>query len=219
MARLGVDHIDLIQCHDIEFGDLDQIVDETLPTLNALRSQGKIRFLGVTGYPVTDLAYVAEQAQIDVVLSYCRYTLADQTLLDWVNRFTQRRVGIINASPLSMGLLTESGPPSWHPASPELRDAAGRAVALCRDRGVNIARLALQYAAAPTAFATTIVGTADADNMARNIEWLAEPLDEELANEVVRQFVDVEATWPSGIRAGALTPESGGSHARGDLPR
>ena len=38
LDRLGVDHIDLIQCHDIEFGELDQIVNETVP---ALRRAGR----------------------------------------------------------------------------------------------------------------------------------------------------------------------------------
>ncbi len=28
-GRLGVRHIDLIQCHDVEFGSLDQVVEET----------------------------------------------------------------------------------------------------------------------------------------------------------------------------------------------
>ena len=31
MQRLCVDYIDIILCHDVEFGDLDQIVSETLP--------------------------------------------------------------------------------------------------------------------------------------------------------------------------------------------
>jgi len=41
LARLGVDHVDLIQCHDIEFGDLDQIVEETLPALQRAKEQGR----------------------------------------------------------------------------------------------------------------------------------------------------------------------------------
>ena len=52
LARLGTDHLDLIQCHDIEFGDLDQIVEETLPALRRLQAAGKVRFVGITGYPM-----------------------------------------------------------------------------------------------------------------------------------------------------------------------
>jgi aryl-alcohol dehydrogenase-like predicted oxidoreductase len=33
----------------------------------------------------------------------------------------EKGVGVINASPLAMGLLTEQGPPAWHPASDEIK--------------------------------------------------------------------------------------------------
>jgi L-galactose dehydrogenase len=54
--------------------------------------------------------------------------------------------GIISASPLSMGLLTQQGPPEWHPAPPELKEAAATAAACCKDQGVDLAKLALQFA-------------------------------------------------------------------------
>jgi hypothetical protein len=52
LARLGVNHIDLIQCHDIEFGSLDQIAHETMPALRALQDMGLVRGVGITGYPL-----------------------------------------------------------------------------------------------------------------------------------------------------------------------
>jgi L-galactose dehydrogenase len=56
------------------------------------------------------------------------------------------QVGIISASPLSMGLLTHQGPPEWHPAPAELKEAAAAAAACCRDQGVDLSKLALQFA-------------------------------------------------------------------------
>lgn len=41
MERLGVDYIDLINVHDIEFADLRQVAEETLPTLVELRVSWK----------------------------------------------------------------------------------------------------------------------------------------------------------------------------------
>src|ERR1700738_1813017 len=52
LKRLGVDYLDLIQCHDIEFADHNQIVEETLPTLQRLKEQGLVRHIGVTGLPL-----------------------------------------------------------------------------------------------------------------------------------------------------------------------
>jgi len=43
-----------------------------------------------------------------------------------------RGVGVINASLLSMGLLTGRGPPSWHPAGTEIRDTCRKAAEFCK---------------------------------------------------------------------------------------
>src|SRR4051794_16572295 len=80
LGRLGIDTIDLIQCHDIEFGDLNQVVEETLPALERLREAGKVRFIGITGYPLRIFREVLERRPVDTILSYCRYTLNDRSL-------------------------------------------------------------------------------------------------------------------------------------------
>jgi L-galactose dehydrogenase len=184
LSRLGCDYIDLIQCHDIEFGDLDQIVTEAIPALERLRETGKVRLVGVSGYPLEALTYVAERARLDTVLSYGRYTLLDRGLLRWTPRFVSRGIGVINAAPLAMGLLTEGGPPAWHPAHARLRQHARRAARLCRRRGVDIARLALQFGVAAPHVATTVVGAADPDIVARTVRWAAEAVDQALLSEV-----------------------------------
>ena len=44
LRRLGVDYIDLIQVHDLEFADdIDIVIKETLPTLQKIVQQGKAR--------------------------------------------------------------------------------------------------------------------------------------------------------------------------------
>src|SRR5271170_4312807 len=43
LARLGVDHVDLIQAHDVEYGDLDRIRAETIPALQRVVEKGKAR--------------------------------------------------------------------------------------------------------------------------------------------------------------------------------
>jgi L-galactose dehydrogenase len=184
LSRLGCEYVDLIQCHDVEFGDLRQVVEETIPALERLREAGKARLVGVTGYPLETLADVADRARVDTVLSYCRYTLLDRELLRWTARFQSRDVAVINASPLAMGLLTHSDAPAWHPAPARLRAHARRAVALCHQRGVDIARVALRFAVAPPQFATTVVGSASATEMARNVRWASEPIDEGLLNDI-----------------------------------
>lgn len=199
LRRLRVEYIDLIQCHDIEFGNLDQVVEETLPALHALRETGKLRYIGITGYPLTALRYVLQRAEVDTILSYCRYSLNDTALEGMIPALRERGVGVISASPLSMGLLTERGAPDWHPAPQALKDACAVAAAYCRERGADISRLALQFAVANPEIATTLVGTANPENLRKNVRWMEEPMDLELLAQVQEILRPVRGmTWPTG---------------------
>jgi L-galactose dehydrogenase len=42
--------------HDVEFADnIDIIINETLPALDKLRQAGKVKHIGITGYPLAPL--------------------------------------------------------------------------------------------------------------------------------------------------------------------
>jgi len=199
LARLGVDHLDLIQCHDIEFGSLDQVVGETIPALRRLQEQGKVGHVGVTGLPLKIFVYVLEHAPLDAILSYCHYSLNDTALLDLLPYLQAKGVGVINASPLSMGLLTDRGAPEWHPAPPRVRQVCAQAAAYCRSQGADIAKLAVQFSVAHPDIATTLVGTANPANIAKNVRWAEEPLDYELLLRVLEVLEPIHnETWPSG---------------------
>jgi L-galactose dehydrogenase len=187
-ARLGVDHIDLLQCHDIEFADLNQIVDETLPALVKLRAAGRIGHIGITGLPLKVFPAVLARAApgtVDTILSFCRYELNDTALDALIPALRAQGVGIINASPTGMGLLTERGVPAWHPAPPALVAGARRAVEYCRSVGADIVKLAVQFCVAHPGIATTLIGSANPENIRKNIAYADEPIDFELMAQVL----------------------------------
>jgi L-galactose dehydrogenase len=199
LARLGTDHLDVIQCHDIEFVDLDQIITEALPALRALQHDGLVRAVGITGYPLAALAYVAERAPVDTIMSYCQYTLQDQRLAPWSERFAELGTGVINASPLAMGALTSRGAPLWHPASARVLELCARAAELCHARGTELAKLAVQFAVSTGPFCTTVIGSADPANVRRTVAWASETLDEELLVDVERVLLPVrDIGWVNG---------------------
>ncbi|MCQ3976695.1 MAG: aldo/keto reductase [Anaerolineae bacterium] len=199
LARLGVDTIDLIQCHDIEFGSLDQIVEETLPALRQIQAQGKVRFVGITGLPLKVFERVLQRAEVDTILSYCHYELNDTSLAELIPTLQAKHIGIISASPLGMGLLTERGAPEWHPAPAEIKDACAQAAAYCRSQGVDIAQLAIQFSLSNPDIATTLVSTATPQNIIKNVEWLETPLDQALLTQVQAILAPIKnRTWPSG---------------------
>ena len=199
LARLGVSYVDIIQCHDIEFADLHQIIHETIPALRKVVQAGKARYVGITGLPLKVFSDVIEKTAIDTILSYCRYSLNDTALERLLPLLEARHVGIISASPLSMGLLADREPPAWHPATPDIRAACGKAAAFCRGNGKDIAKIALQFALANPRIATTLVGTANPENITNNCKWADEPLDQQLLADVQKILAPIlNQTWPSG---------------------
>jgi len=184
LARLGTDHLDLLQCHDIEFWPLQRIIDETLPALQRLKQSGKVRAIGITGYPLNIFRTVLAQAKVDVILSYCHHTLLDQTLAQEVPWLQQQGVGILNASPLSMGLLSSKGPPPWHPAPDAMKAVCRQAAALCAARGTDLGRLALQFALTMPGVASTFVGVGSVTELDANVASLTAPVDSVLLGEI-----------------------------------
>jgi L-galactose dehydrogenase len=196
LARLNVDHIDLIQCHDIEFGSLDQIVNETIPAMRKLQEQGKAQFIGITGLPLRIFRYVLDRTEVDTILSYCHHTLNDTSLKTLIPYLKEKQVGIVNASPLGLGLLTNRGAPAWHPASDEIKETCARAAAHCRSKGVDIAQLAIQFALDNLDLSTTLVGTANPEHLRQNVEWLETPINYELLAEVQAILAPIRnETW------------------------
>ncbi|MBL8995376.1 MAG: aldo/keto reductase [Spirochaetia bacterium] len=199
LARLGVDHVDILFAHDIEFGDMDQIICETIPALEKIRRLGKCRFIGVTGLPLGVLENVMEAAPIDAILSYCRYALNDTSLENVFPLIDEKKVGLVNASPYSMGLLTSRGAPDWHPAPELVRRKCAEATAFCAEKGTDLSKLALQFCLAEKNIPTTLVGSANPANIEKNIRWMNESLDEELLAEVQAILAPIKnITWPSG---------------------
>ena len=193
MERLGVDYIDLINVHDIEFqarmeGGLQKIVDETLPALVALKQKGVVGHVGITDLQPENLKWVVEHCEkgtVESILNFCHYSLNDTLLADYLGFFEQHGVGVINASPLSMGLLSLRGTPEWHPASQQLKDACRNAAIYCREQGYPIEKLAIQFSTSQNPrIATTLFSSANPDNVLKNISYVNEPMDEGLLKEV-----------------------------------
>jgi L-galactose dehydrogenase len=199
LQRLGVDYVDLIQAHDVEYGDLRQIETETIPALHRLVEEGKARFVGVTGYPLKPLRHLAGQVHLDAVLSYNHLSLNDTTLRDVVPEFAAKGIGVINAAPLSQGLLTNRGTPPWHPAPDAVKAACAAAAEFVRSHGSDLAKLAIQFSVREPGVATTLIGTADPLELELNLQWAAEPLDEDLLALVGDILAPIQnVTWITG---------------------
>ena len=187
MERLNIDYIDLINVHDIEFADLNQIVNETLPALVALCEKGVVGHVGITDLQLENLQWVIDHSPagtVESVLNFCHHCLNDDKLVDYLDYFEERGIGVINASPLSMGLLSQRGVPHWHPAPQSLVEACQKAVQHCLAKNYPIEKLAIQYSVSNPRIATTLFSSANPQNVIKNIEYAEEPIDWQLVQEV-----------------------------------
>jgi aryl-alcohol dehydrogenase-like predicted oxidoreductase len=193
MERLNIDFIDLINVHDVEFqgdlpGGLQKVVDETLPALVKLREKGVVGHVGITDLQPENLKWVIEHSEpgtVESVLSFCHYCLNDEMLLDYLDFFEQNNIGVINASPFSMGLLSQRGAPAWHPAPEPLKEACRKATEYCDQQGYPIDKLAIQYSTALNPrIATTLFSSANPKNVLKNIGYVNEPFDAQLTQKV-----------------------------------
>lgn len=170
LRRLRTDHVDILLAHDIEFGRREQILEETLPALIRLREEGKTRAIGVSGYPLEVLSEVVESSEIDVVLSYCHFNLmVSQLDAHLLPLAAARQVGLLNASPLHMGVLTRLGPPAWHPAPAPVLEAGQRLLELAETHDFNLAALALRYCLNHAGIASTLVGMTRPEQVTANL--------------------------------------------------
>lgn len=192
LERLNVEYIDLINVHDIEFqasmdGGLAKVVEETLPALHELKQKGVVGHVGITDLQLENLKWVidhADEGMVESVLNFCHFCLNDEKLVDYLDYFEEKGIGVINASPLSMGLLSERGVPAWHPAPQPLVDACTKAADYCRSKGYPIEKLAVQYAVSNPRIAGTLFSSANPENVKRNIDWANEEPDWQLVKDV-----------------------------------
>lgn len=201
LQRLRTDRLDVLIAHDIEFAaDFEEIFTDTAAVLHKLKRAGKCRFVGMSGLPLGILRTAIERCNLDVVISYAQYTLQnDRLLTELLPTAEKHGVGVMNASPLCMGLLSDAGPQDWHPAPEAVKDAARNAIEVCKQRGASLATIAMQFCLMERKIATTISGAATAGEIEANVRAMETTMNSELLRDVWAAFEPVRnVTWPSG---------------------
>ena len=113
----------------------------------------------------------------------------------------RRGTGIMNASPLAMGMLTLN-PPEWHPAPVDVKEAAIKAAQFCKARGSDLSLLAMQWVLQQEKVATTFVGMSRLKELEINLKGLESSPDPVLLAEVNKILAPVQGRcWPSGLWA------------------
>jgi L-galactose dehydrogenase len=193
LHRLRTDHLDIIICHDIEFVPIQQVIDETIPAIRKIQQSGKVRYVGISGYPMKIFREVLAQTDLDCIMSYNQYTLQNTRLADeLVPLLKSKGVGVMNAGPFAARLLSNAPLPPWHKEPQHVRDVARQAAEHCQKHGVDIAQLALQFSCSNPDLSTTVAGSANPANIRRWAEWIQQPIDQQLLADVQKIFEPVK---------------------------
>ncbi|KAI4132324.1 MAG: hypothetical protein LQ338_000785 [Usnochroma carphineum] len=136
LERLRTDYLDVVYCHDVEFVSPAEVLTAVTELRRIRDDTGVVKYVGVSGYPVTTLCELAEMIlektgePLDVVMSYANFTLQNTRLASVaLPRLEAAGVAVVpNASVLGMGLLRRKGVPigaqgDFHPSPKELRTA------------------------------------------------------------------------------------------------
>jgi aryl-alcohol dehydrogenase-like predicted oxidoreductase len=108
LRRLGVDYIDLYQCHRY---DENTPLEETLRALDDLVRQGKVLYIGVSewaAYQISDALRISSEMNLDrIVSNQPQYNMIQRRIEDGVIPLCEREgVGQVVFSPLAQGVLT-----------------------------------------------------------------------------------------------------------------
>lgn len=199
LDRLGCGFADIVILHDIEFAPIEQVIGEGLRALEDARAEGKLRFIGASGLPLSVYPAILKHTALDAVISYAHYTLQNSALLGILPLFEERQMGVINASPLALGLLTPQGPQPWHLGSDELKAACRKAVDWAQAQGIDIATLGMQFCMANPRIHSTLTGAKTAAEVRRNAALVGQDPDLEAVAAIARILGPMrDVTWPSG---------------------
>ena len=161
LERLKLDYVDILLAHDVEYGNFEQIINETLPALQKIKDSGKAHYIGFSCYPIELFKKIIDKStvKIDVILSYAHYCLINNKLETIIPYLQNKGIGIINASPLCMGLLSTNTVPDWHPSSKEIQIyIKEQSLKLYSKYNVKIEDAALIFVLNNYNIATTLIG-------------------------------------------------------------
>ncbi|MGQ3053686.1 MAG: aldo/keto reductase [Roseateles sp.] len=189
LQRLGVQRIDILLVHDIgraTHGDRNQFHWKALTegggfrALQALRSQGLVRAigLGVNEWEVAQDALAA--APLDCVLLAGRYTLLEQGALPFLDRCAAQGVGVIIGGPFNSGLLAGQARYNYGSVPHDMLQRARALAETCAEFRVPLEAAALRFPLAHPAVVSVLAGMRSPQQVIANVSWMRRPLPDDL---------------------------------------
>ncbi len=184
LARLGIDHIDIVYVHDPE-DHMEPALRDAVPALVALRDEGVIGAVGVGMNFVEPLRRFVAETDVDVVMVAGRWTLVDRSAAPLLEDCVDRGVAVVAAAPFNSGLLSRPEPADdanfdYGPAPPEVLAAARACARACAAHATTLPTAALQFPLLHPAVCCVVAGVRTAEQCAVTLEWARTEIDAQL---------------------------------------
>jgi D-threo-aldose 1-dehydrogenase len=179
LQRLEMDYVDILHIHDPD-NHQHEALETAFPTLADLRSQGVIKAIGAGMNQWQVLEHFAHHADFDVFLLAGRYTLLEQTSLDFLMLCQEKGIGIFLGGVYNSGILATGPKPgakyNYADASEAILQKAGQIQKVCEHHGVPLHAAALQFARSHPGVTSLVVGAVTPAEVQMNLASLAIPI-------------------------------------------
>lgn len=184
LKLLGTDYLDVCLVHDPDSMDPVVAKDGALDELQRMREEGLIKFIGLGVRQHEFHKTAIETGVVDVILTYLDYTLLSQTANDWLLPLAaENDIGIINGSPIAMGLLSGLEPDAsverMHLGTSDA-EKAHQLWQWANNNNQNVLNLAIQFCFRQPRIAMSLTGSKNATEVEQNFAAATTPVPEDV---------------------------------------
>ena len=179
LQRMGIEYVDLLSIHGTRSSDFN---DETFETLQALKKEGLVRFVGASTSNSAELIEeISHHDWFDYV--FLRYNILNRALEPLIEALNRQGIGVIAGAPLAEALYSER---IYHPHNKKDLWYLARAAAHFRRQmregrryrfidhveGMTGAQIALRYVLDNPCIASAVIGTTSKQHLFDNMQTL-----------------------------------------------
>ena len=183
LEHLKVDYIDVLHVHDPD-NHFEQALNEAFPAITELRAQGVIKAVGSGMNQWQMLREFALNTDVNCFLLAGRYTLLEQTSLEFLKLCREKNIGIILGGVYNSGILVSDLQPgasyNYEVAPPEILERARKLGAVCRRYNIPLNIAAIQFVYGHPAISSIVVGAEEKAHVTANLEALKTPIPAQL---------------------------------------
>ncbi|WP_171212742.1 aldo/keto reductase [Ruegeria sp. HKCCA5426] len=203
LRALGVDRVDILHIHDVEYAsDLSEVKESggAIEELFRIKDEGLAKAVGIAAGRVDLMMPILEGWDFDVVLTHNRHTLVNNNAAPLIEFAKSRGCSILNAAPFSGGVLARGSAIHrfyvYRPADDDILAPIRAVEEICGHYDVPVGAAALQYSLKDEDITSTICGVTWPQHVQQAMEWaewsIPEGVWEELA-ELDKTSSDPEA--------------------------